>query len=119
MSRHSSLARKWRFSNYLCQCLEPLSSSGVDMFLIETALIKLLSVSNITNRYLWPWREVTGITAWEIGSNQVLDFLADAVLMMSTATRRVWLNSEQVAGGNVGIVRWWCGGTDVFRYLCT
>ena len=57
LSNRRSLARKWHFFKYLWQYLNPLSSSGVDMFLIGTALMKLLSVSNITN-----------------SSNQVLDF---------------------------------------------
>ena len=55
------------FFKYSWQYLNPLSSSGVDLFLIGTALMKLLSVSNITSRYLWPRWEV-------IGCNEFLEF---------------------------------------------
>ena len=102
LSRRRSLARNLGRFKYSWQFFNPLSSSCVDLFLMGTALMKLLSVSNVTNRYLWPRMEVIG---YRHGRSVVMRFwnsLSGVVLMISTATCRVWLTVARGVGGQ------WC-----------
>ena len=104
LSSQSSLARNLQRFKYSWQCLNPLSSSGVDLFLMGTALMKLLLVSNITSRYLWPRREVIGYRPRRSVAMRFWNFLSDVVLMISTATCRVRRTDAHGAGGSVVVL---------------
>ena len=71
------------------------------MFLMGTALMKLLSVSNVTNRYLWPRRDVIGYRPGRSVAMRFWNSLSDVVLMISIATWRVWLTGALDLGGSV------------------
>ena len=101
LSRRRSLARNLRRFKYSWQCLNPLSSSGVDLFLIGTALMKLLSVANITKRYLWSRREVVGYRPGRLVAMRFWNSLSNVVLIISMATCRVRLTDVRDAGGSV------------------
>ena len=63
--------------------------------------MKVLSVSNMTNRYLWPHMEVIGYRPGRSVAMRFWKSLSDVVLMISTVTCRVRLTGALGLGGSL------------------